>query len=245
MCLIDIMIFCVVALVVIVIYVALGINGLAWIFWVVIAAIVGILILVVKLDNERQKKEARLQISDVTYLGAQSVVTKRGGLKGAIAGDWLFGDIGALLGAAVPLEEKVQHRFIVRYENGEVKTIECFDGTELYEKLIKVAIWGEGVASEPEDSTEEEITQAAEDWLEYEPKSRQSLIEALEYDGYAKEQATSAVDNYRVDWNEQAVRAAKDWLEFEPLSRKQLIEYLIDDGFTPEQAEYAAKAIER
>ena len=249
MCLIDIMIFCVVALVVIVIYVALGINGLAWIFWVVIAAIVGIFILIVKLDNERQKKEARLQISDVTYLGAQSVVTKRGGLRGAIVGDWLFGDIGALLGSAVPLEEKIQHRFIVRYENGEVKTIECFDGTELYEKLIKIAIWGEGVASEPEDdaevSCEAEITQAAEDWLEYEPKSRQGLIEALEYDGYAKEQATSAVDNYKVDWNEQAVRAAKEWLEFEPLSRKQLIEYLIDDGFTHEQAEYAANTIER
>ncbi len=249
MCLIDMIIFCVVAFVVIVIYVALGVNGYAWIFWLTIAVIVGIIVLIVKVGEAERKHEAQLQISDVTYLGAELVVTKRGGLRGAIAGDLLFGDIGAAIGSAMPMEEKVKHRFLVRYDNGEVKTIECFDGTDLYNKLIKIAIWGESVVSETEDdayvSSEEEVSQAAEEWLEYEAKSRQGLIEALEYDGYTQEQAVSAVDNYSVDWNEQAVRAAKEWLEYEPLSRKGLIEALEGDGFTTEQAEYAANAIER
>ena len=46
----------------------------------------------------------------------------------------------------------------------------------------------------------------AEDYLDYTAFSRQGLIDQLEYDDFSTEDATFAVDNIIVDWNEQAAK---------------------------------------
>lgn len=99
---------------------------------------------------------------------------------------------------------------------------------------------------EPEPEPEEpELTVAqeqaigsAEDYLDYTAFSRSGLIEQLEYEGFSTDDATWAVDNVTVDWNEQAAASAQAYLDYSSFSRSGLIEQLEYEGFTPEQAEY-------
>jgi hypothetical protein len=60
----------------------------------------------------------------------------------------------------------------------------------------------------------------------------------LEFEGYSTNDATWAVDNLDVDWNEQAAKTAQDYLDYTSFSRSGLIGQLEFDGYTPEQAEY-------
>ena len=62
----------------------------------------------------------------------------------------------------------------------------------------------------------------------------------MEYENYSTEDATWAVDNVSVDWNQQAVLKAEDYLGYTSFSRQGLVEQLMYEGFTAEQAEYGA-----
>ncbi|WP_091106883.1 Ltp family lipoprotein [Geodermatophilus dictyosporus] len=79
---------------------------------------------------------------------------------------------------------------------------------------------------------------SADDYLSFTSFSRSGLIEQLEFEGYATDDATWAVDSLGVDWNEQAARSAGEYLSFTSFSRSGLVEQLEFEGFTPEQAEY-------
>ena len=217
------------------------ING-GWI--VFLLSLVGVAIYLM-IESDRQAKtppQPKPNIIDAMYMGAEEVVTKRGGLKGAILGGMAFGEIGAAIGSALPEETSYKHHFVVRYDNGDVKDIKCFEGTELYEKLIGIALWGRSTSCN-KDIHAGSIKQAlstAQELLDIEPLSYTGLKELLEEDSFSEEQVAYAADNCGVDWNEQARRAAIEFLEFDDLSRSELIEMLEDEGFTHEQSVYGA-----
>jgi hypothetical protein len=79
---------------------------------------------------------------------------------------------------------------------------------------------------------------SAESYLAFSGFSRSGLIEQLEFEGYSSQEATFAVDEVEVDWNEQAARSAESYLDFSAFSRSGLIEQLEFEGYTREQAEY-------
>ncbi|WP_291381687.1 Ltp family lipoprotein, partial [Demequina sp.] len=65
------------------------------------------------------------------------------------------------------------------------------------------------------------------------------LIDQLEFEGFTTAQATYAVDNVVVDWNEQAVLSAQSYLDtYYGWSRAGLIDQLEFEGFTTAQATY-------
>ena len=84
---------------------------------------------------------------------------------------------------------------------------------------------------------------SAKSYLDYTAFSYTGLIDQLEFEGYSTEDATYAVDNCGVDWNEQAKKSAQSYTEYMSFSRDGLIEQLEYEGFTAEQAEYGASAI--
>lgn len=88
---------------------------------------------------------------------------------------------------------------------------------------------------------------SAEQYLSMQGFSRRGLIEQLSSnagDGYAKADATIAVDSLEVDWNENAARSAEQYLKMMGFSCKGLIEQLSSsagDQYTVQQATYGAK----
>jgi hypothetical protein len=105
-------------------------------------------------------------------------------------------------------------------------------------------------AAEPEGTVAQlNALRSAESYLDFSGFSRLGLIGQLssEYgDGYTVEEATWAVDQLDVDWNEQAVRAGESYLEFSGFSRQGLIDQLSSeygDQFTVEQATFAADTL--
>ena len=81
----------------------------------------------------------------------------------------------------------------------------------------------------------------AESYLDYSAFSRNGLIKQLEFEGFSNADATYAVDNIIVDWNEQAVKKAKSYLDYSAFSRNGLIKQLEFEGFTYEQAVYGVE----
>ena len=73
--------------------------------------------------------------------------------------------------------------------------------------------------------------------------SQSGLIKQLEYEGFSNEDATYAVNNCIVDWNEQAAKKAKEYIDTMSFSRDGLIDQLKYEGFSQEQAEYGVSAI--
>ncbi len=105
-------------------------------------------------------------------------------------------------------------------------------------------------AATPEEDTVPELTlaqenvlEAAQDYLDYSAFSRSGLIHQLKFEDYSTKDATWAVDRVGADWNEQAAKAAKDYLDYSSFSRSGLIEQLQFEGYTPAQAAYGAKAV--
>ena len=79
----------------------------------------------------------------------------------------------------------------------------------------------------------------AESYLTYMGFSRKGLIEQLEYEGYSTDDATFAVDNVNVNWNEECFESAQSYLEYMSFSRQGLIDQLEYEGFTSSQIQYA------
>lgn len=102
----------------------------------------------------------------------------------------------------------------------------------------------EVVEEEPEMSIgQRNAISTAENYLDYTAFSRTGLIEQLEFEEYATEDATFAVDHLDVDWDHQAAAKAEDYLDFTSFSRQGLIDQLLFEGFTQEQAEYGVTAV--
>ena len=65
----------------------------------------------------------------------------------------------------------------------------------------------------------------------------------MEFEGFSRADATYAVDEITVDWNEQAARSAQNYLNFMAFSRAGLIRQLEFEGFTREQAVFGVDAV--
>ena len=72
---------------------------------------------------------------------------------------------------------------------------------------------------------QENALRTARDYLDFTAFSRQGLIEQLEYEGYSIEDATWAVDNLTVDWNQQAAASARQYLDYTSFSRQGLVDH--------------------
>ena len=83
----------------------------------------------------------------------------------------------------------------------------------------------------------------AESYLSVMAFSRKGLIEQLKYEGYSVEDATFAIDNVMVDWNEQCYKDAQSYLDVMAFSKEGLKRQLEYEGYTNEQIEYAIKKI--
>jgi hypothetical protein len=75
--------------------------------------------------------------------------------------------------------------------------------------------------------------------------SRDGLVNQLvQFDGYSTEDATWAVDNVTVDWNDQAAKSAQQYLDVMGFSRDGLVNQLVQfDKYTQAQAEYGASQV--
>lgn len=89
-------------------------------------------------------------------------------------------------------------------------------------------------------NSQKNAIKSAEHYLAYSAFSKQGLIEQLEFEGFAHEDAVYATDHITVDWNEQAYKSAKHYLEYSSFSEAELIRQLEFEGFTSEQATYGA-----
>ena len=88
--------------------------------------------------------------------------------------------------------------------------------------------------------SQQNAVESARNYLEFSAFSRTGLIEQLEYEGYSRSDATSAVDSLNVDWNEQAAKSAANYLDMMAFSRSELISQLQYEGFTASEAAYGA-----
>ena len=83
----------------------------------------------------------------------------------------------------------------------------------------------------------------AESYIDVMPFSAKGLIKQLEFDGFSSEDASFAVNNIEVDWNEQAALKAESYLDLMAFSADGLADQLEYEGFTEEQISYALKAV--
>lgn len=105
---------------------------------------------------------------------------------------------------------------------------------------------GNDSQSTPQDTTtlgQKNALQKAREYLSVMSFSQSGLIKQLEYEGFSNEEATYAVNNCIVDWNEQAAKKAKEYIDTMSFSRNGLIDQLKYEGFSQEQAEYGVSAI--
>lgn len=79
----------------------------------------------------------------------------------------------------------------------------------------------------------------AHSYLSFTAFSYSGLIDQLEYEGFALDEATYAADNCGADWNKQASKKAQEYLNFTSFSYSGLIDQLEYEGFTTDQATYA------
>src|SRR5690554_944988 len=93
--------------------------------------------------------------------------------------------------------------------------------------------------STSQDSTDNDETLSqqnavnmAKNYLAFMPFSKSGLVDQLEFEGFSNDDATYAVNNIDVDWNEQAVLSAQNYLDFMSFSRSGLIEQLKFEGFS-------------
>lgn len=84
---------------------------------------------------------------------------------------------------------------------------------------------------------------SAQRYLDFAGFSRTGLIGQLEFEGFATEDATWAVDYLAPDWNAEAAESAQNYLDFTSFSRQGLIDQLVFEGYTPAEAEAGVTAV--
>ncbi|MCK0471306.1 Ltp family lipoprotein [Halalkalibacter sp. APA_J-10(15)] len=204
---------------------------------------------------------------DFDHIVEGSIEVKDGNYKEEVSiGDWPDGEIvvwvafQTILGTSVHQPDEIIEVFGEMGENIEGDSVsETGDmkRVELEETLVKdTDDENEDIAStdqkenEPVEVSEPEQTLAqqnavsmAEDYLAYTAFSKSGLIGQLEYEGFDNDDATYAVNNINVDWQEQAIIMAQDYLDYTSFSRVGLIEQLEYEGFSNEQATNAVDEI--
>lgn len=120
---------------------------------------------------------------------------------------------------------------------------EGFTSSQISYALSKV---GYGSLEDEADENESNLTigqknalNQAESYLKTMAFSRQGLINQLEYEGYDEADILFAVDNVKVDWNEQCYKKAQSYLQVMSFSKQSLIQQLEYEGFTDSQISYA------
>ena len=119
-------------------------------------------------------------------------------------------------------------------------------GAETNTDSTMAAISTVGVSPESKDVLSEITTgqknalNKAHDYLSFSAFSYSGLMKQLEYEGFATEEATYAVDNCGADWSKQAAQKAHDYLNFSSFSYKGLVKQLEYEGFSAEEATFAA-----
>lgn len=109
----------------------------------------------------------------------------------------------------------------------------------------------------PQEAKEDDVPReyknalkSAENYISMMPFSEKGLYDQLTSeagDKYPAEAAQYAIDNIKVDYNEQALKAAQNYLEMMPMSDDQLKQQLMSDAgdkYTEEQAQYAIDHLE-
>lgn len=135
----------------------------------------------------------------------------------------------------------------------EKETVAKVEDTKEVEEVEEVIVEPEVEIEEVEDVPDEpepEVTPSqqnavgmAEDYLDFTAFSKSGLIEQLKHEGFNDEDATYAVSQISVDWQEQAVDMAFNYLDYTSFSRSGLIEQLVHEGFSNEYATYAADEV--
>ncbi|MCM3659450.1 Ltp family lipoprotein [Georgenia satyanarayanai] len=135
--------------------------------------------------------------------------------------------------AAAEAAEEEQKREAEREEAERVAAEE--------ERVAAEAAAAEAAAAEAAAAgtvSQQNAKRSAESYLDFSAFSHEGLVKQLEFEGFSTEDATWAVDEVKVDWNEQAAKSAESYLEFSGFSRSGLIDQLLFEGFSQEQAEY-------
>ena len=94
-----------------------------------------------------------------------------------------------------------------------------------------------------ESLAQSNAVKAAENYLSFTAFSKSGLIKQLEFEGYSNADASYAVGQISVDWNEQAFKSGENYLSFTSFSRSGLIDQLKFEGYSNEQATYAVDKI--
>lgn len=139
-------------------------------------------------------------------------------------------DVTALLVSQTGDDEFI-HWLTEIYSNGDYDTTE----EEAYGLLPEEEV----ATEEPEvdlSQSQQNAVGMARDYLNYTAFSKSGLVEQLEFEGFDNDDATFAVNEIDVDWQEQANQMAEDYLDYSNFSRSGLIEQLEFEGFSNEQA---------
>lgn len=92
---------------------------------------------------------------------------------------------------------------------------------------------------------------SAENYLKLTAFSKAKLYDQLTSDAGSKfpaDAAQYAIDNVKVNWNEQALKSAKNYMKISPMSIEQLRDQLTSDAgekFTPEEAQFAIDNLDK
>lgn len=106
---------------------------------------------------------------------------------------------------------------------------------------------GSGSGAETEKSApsmtsgQENALAKAEMYLDTQAFSKPGLVKQLKFEGFSEPDATFAVNQLEVDWNEQSAAKAEQYLDTQPFSRDGLIKQLKFEGFTDAEANYGVK----
>jgi len=166
-----------------------------------------------------------------------------------IAGLFVFGIVGNLTGGDSENTEDsyTTDTSAAAYEKDQYTTnTEDYNLTEEDEAIFSTVNSDNSPTTEQRfgiSISQENALQKANDYLDYSAFSYQGLIEQLEYEGFAHEDAVYGVDNCGADWNEQAAEKAKDYLDYSAFSYQGLVEQLEYEGFTHEQAVFGANSV--
>jgi hypothetical protein len=154
-----------------------------------------------------------------------------------------FGLIVLLLGigAATPTDEETASPETVTVTETQTTEEETTEGTTTEEQTTTTPTPTEEEPSSNETSGQENARESAESYLSFQAFSRAGLIKQLKFEGYSTADATYAVDNVVVDWNEQAAKSAQSYLDLQSFSRDGLMRQLLFEGFTRAQAEYGVR----
>ena len=79
----------------------------------------------------------------------------------------------------------------------------------------------------------------AQSYISHMAFSREGLIDQLEYEGYSRREAETAVDLCFIDWEDQALAKALGYLDHMAFSKQGLLDQLEYEGFTHQEASYA------